>query len=216
MKTVKILVAFLVVALFQTNVQAQELKPVKDDRSFELSLDPSFLGDGAGFGLINGITYRQFLSNNTAFRMKMDLGYNSNTTITDQEKEYKSKTSNFNLHLKPGYEKHFAGTERLSPFVGAEALIGFNSENTKTELADGDAKTKSPSLNLGAGVFAGADFYVTKGLYLGAEFGYGFVYSNDMKSKTEAPGVDDVEIKRGSSFNMGSNVNAKFRIGWNF
>ena len=49
------------------------------------------------------------------------------------------------------------------------------------------------NINLGINAFLGADFYVYKGLYLGAELGIGYSYSFDLKAKVE--GVYEYTIK---------------------
>ena len=85
------------------------------------------------------------------------------------------------VSIRPGFEKHMAGTERLSPYCGAEIAITMVTSKEVKEGANGDGsvnktttKGADGSLSFGAGLLAGVDYYIAKSLYLGAEIGFFF------------------------------------------
>ena len=180
---------------------------------------------------ISGISFRKFNATGTAaWRLNLFIGMSSNTQITHQagdstdgagntiyptfesfgaittthgltpETEMQTKSSTFSI--RPGYEKHFAGTERLSPYIGAEILFSVtSSKTTEGQLYDNTptyvvydsstvVKVNAPwtvatlesknhrdngaSTTFGINLIAGFDFYFAKNLSLGAEMGFGW------------------------------------------
>jgi len=111
---------------------------------------------------INGISFRKFNSTGTAaWRLNIFIGMTNETEVLEQagdttqhptsvdvsvpgspftnhlntglnpQADRRSKT--FTFSLRPGYEKHFAGTDRISPYLGAELLF---SKTSATEERD--------------------------------------------------------------------------------
>lgn len=229
---------------------APEFKPAKGANNLELNFVP-----------LNGkpiqmtyIRYRRFLSDKTAFRLgvgvsfsssKADSVFNSNLTAnTTVTSGYKMTKMGWNI--KPGFEKHFSGTNRLSPFIGAELDIAGQStkEITPTGIDNGSGttvtdefviqtdknKNKGGFLRIGVNLVAGFDAYITKHLYLGTELGFGFQMVNysDHKMTTEypssypaivAPAVDPGNpepVSQGKEMNIGPNFNSAIRLGYIF
>ncbi len=179
-------------ALFSacTFVMAQDttsFKPAAGANNLELNLTP--LGNSPIS--ITNIRYRRFLTPTTALRLGVGLSLASSsaeevlpsnvtpgTNITGQ----RSKTSTFGWNIKPGYEMHFAGTKRLSPYIGGELdLASQTSKAVSHGLTATDAVTETTVKNagktgffrLGVNALAGFDFYISTHLYLGAEMGFG-------------------------------------------
>jgi hypothetical protein len=106
------------------------------------------------------------------------------------------------MGINAGIEKHFAGTRRLSPYIGLEVVVAnrssshiINDLSTETTI-EGAWRTTSVVNNtfvygyeqkayfqFGANVVAGFDFYVARHFYVGYEAAYRF-------SNTEYKGVD--------------------------
>ena len=231
------LIIVSITMLFGVSVFAQDVektyKPTSGDQAFELNFDPgAIFGSNSGdlFSLQGGIGYRKFISEKSAVRLLADLSTNSVTQIIQQETdnyaELTSRSTAFNVLIAPGYEKHFDGTARLSPFVGGEALIGLATTKTvresggylQSDIIETVYKNQSGTgyFSLGVGVFAGADYYIADNLYLGLEFGYSFVYLHGLKIVTTVGDGGDNETKNGHAFEMTPNANANFRIGWVF
>lgn len=216
-----------------TTANAQEvMKQTGGEQNLEVLFAP--LG-GSPIG-INGIKYRKFSDATTAMRATVFLGFGSATTKTlgggkEGKDELKTTKSNFDISIQPGIEKHFVGTDRLSPYYGAEAMIGFGTKSTKEDETYGiDNSIKSVksssqgSLSIGVNAFAGMDFYFADNIYLGAELGFGIGYTMDMDKKSEAlsqePGKEgDIvtsEGPGGNSFNIGPTVVGAIRLGFLF
>ena len=89
---------------------------------FNQTESPVALGSHAGInaGLIKG---RYFLQDNIALRLSLGLNNSSSTQkTTDPVTEATTKSNVFTFGL--GLEHHFGGTDRLSPYIGAELFLG--------------------------------------------------------------------------------------------
>jgi hypothetical protein len=232
-------------SLMMAQDAAPEFKPGKGANNLELNFVP-----------LNGkpiqmtyIRYRRFLSEKMAFRLGIGVSYStskadsvfaSNLTV-DQTVTSGYKMTKMGWNIRPGIEKHFEGTNRLSPFIGAELDIAGQSskEITPTGLdATGTTddvvvmteknKNKGGFLRIGANVVAGFDAYITKHLYLGTELGFGFQMLNysDYQKTTEYPssygtvptpdpGNPDAS-SQGKEMNIGPNFNSAIRLGYIF
>lgn len=248
MKKVLLLGAF---ALFGA-MNAQEYKPEAGKVTTEFGLTGG-LGN-TSVELPDGNAYfkaRYFKTENFAYRLSASVGSSSNTTDIDQysnrgtANEFhttgKDKTSNTSILLGFGFEKHFAGTDRLSPYIGAEALIGYAGQKTVADRAtvnsgsntsaynySEETEVKGPNaLSFGVrGVF-GADYYFAKKVFLGVEAGLGLMYTSVGKTKTSSSysatsggtttsGSSSSETPGGSSFNITPQVVTGIRIGYVF
>ncbi len=178
-------------------------------------------------GLLRG---RYFLSNNLALR----LGFNLTSNGT-KENVYSGtgalgyvRENNTLFLVNLGIEHHFKGTHRLSPYVGGDILIGVNSFNRTLENTNGttfvnnfNQEVKGPnSLSFGIrGVF-GADYYISKNLYLGAEAGLGFTSTTagETTITTTIGGATTTNNFKstGTSFNFSPTVVTGVRIGFVF
>src|SRR5690606_8222480 len=114
----KVLIIAAAALFIGTTANAQEvMKQTGGEQNLEVLFAP--LG-GSPIG-INGIKYRKFTDATTAYRATVFLGFGSSTTKTlgggsDGKGELKTTNSNFNISIQPGIEKHFVGTDRLSPY----------------------------------------------------------------------------------------------------
>ena len=166
---------------------------------------------------LNYLRFRNFTSDNSAFRLGIFVGVN----VENPDEDLRNQT--FEFSIRPGVEKHFEGSRRLSPYIGGELDIAF--KLSKSTFNDGEGAVKGAWANngqergfnrLGANAIAGVDFYITKGLYLGTEFGFGLEYIKQADIVFENNGVELSETKGGSTFQLGPNVNSAIRLGFNF
>lgn len=197
----------MVAALAATSLvaaQAQdEFKPKAGDVTTDFSLFANGLFNSPlslhnGGNVPNGITFgsnslefklnpvgvlkgRYFFQDDLALRLSLGLGMPSaketfNDTNVSREQKYCTST----LFVGLGIEKHFAGTNRLSPYVGAELHLGsystnYESHNTTTagnRVEKKDVKVKTaPGFVFGGGLFLGADYYIAPKVFLGLEAG---------------------------------------------
>jgi len=210
-----------VALLIGTVANGQDVfKQQGSERNIELLFTP--LG-GSPFG-INGIKYRQFTSATTAWRATVFLGFNSDTDVMlvgegDNEEELKSVMSEFNISIAPGIEKHFAGTDKLSPYVGGEAVIAFMRMSDKDEILVGEdieeVTTRDGELTFGVNGIFGFDFYFSHNIYVGGELGFGVQFTTIFDTVTESTveGAEDVEMPNGNSLGIGPNVVGQIRAG---
>ena len=136
MKRVFLLTALAVGSIGISNAQ---YKPAAGERTLEVNFAPL----GGTPVSIGGIKYRSFSSETTAFRVGVFLGFSNTTKVTQDENsqtqmlELKEKNGSTTISLQPGIEKHFAGTERLSPYIGGVLNIGYGMTSKKEESQQG-------------------------------------------------------------------------------
>jgi hypothetical protein len=211
---------FMVAALAATSLVAaqaqEEFKPKAGDVTTDFSLfanglfntplslhnggnvpaGASFSGEAGDFKLnpVGVLKGRYFFQDDLALRLSLGLGIPSikettNNTNDSQEQKYRTST----LFVGLGIEKHFAGTNRLSPYVGAELHLGSYSTNYElhhtatagnvTTKTDKEVKT-APGFVFGGGLFLGADYYIAPKVFLGLEAGLN-IDSRSLGKKTD-------------------------------
>jgi opacity protein-like surface antigen len=222
---------FLVAAAAAFMASAAQAQDVYKQTGGESNLEFLFTPLGGSPIGINGIKYRKFTSATTALRATVFVGFNSSNDkfngfdSTGDEVELSDKMSGFDITIAPGYEMHFAGTDRLSPYVGAEVLIGFsNSKEVSESIPEGsdDISTMTEtngSFTGGLNALAGMDYYFAHDIYIGAELGFGFAFTSDFETKTEVEfdgNTNEGTEPGGSSFNIGPNVVGSLRVGFLF
>lgn len=228
-------------ALFGAAAQAQDLKPVAGDVTTEFGLTGGVnrtnfkLNDGAGM-----LRFRYFQKEDIAFRLGFNVeSTNDKTNVYGQSAPFIGNKGTITesatkVLINLGVEKHFAGTARLSPYVGADLLFGTGSSKVKTENAilagnpatgayanDTFMDAKAPSYtSIGLRGVIGADYYIAKRLFLGVEAGLGFAYEKQGKSKTSTTvgGVtNSQEFKSAGSTNtISPSVITGLRVGFAF
>ena len=178
-------------------------KPIKGERSAEVNLNFQTGAAAISYNLPAELRFRYFLKDNVALRLRLGMSANNSKYAVSNPQgtvisEVVSK-SGFGLSFAPGIEKHYTGTKKLSPFVGAQIGLSLNGgarkdisncgyANPSNNLViNGDYyNSKSGStfaLNLGG--YMGADYYIAEHIYLGAEFGIGLFGMSNTNEGTE-------------------------------
>lgn len=199
-----LLTVALAMATLYTSAQESEnsdFKPTKGSFATELNFNP-FRGNLSFSNVLNQIKGRYFLSPQLALR----LGLNVNTLDSAQnygnpygtQASFSSddrKSTSFGLNI--GVEKHFKGTKRLSPYIGADLFWG--TKSAKQEMSNNASTTtikngwlevayyqsgtgyyttsrivEAAYTRFGLTVVAGFDFYMAKNFFLGYEFNLGY------------------------------------------
>ncbi len=224
----------LAAAALSASGQEKIFKPTTGANNLEVQVNP-FVNNPfqlSGSGLISGIKYRKFTSPTAALRLTANLSYSRSSTITQEagtggstQKELRDRSSAFNLTIRPGIEKHFAGTDRLSPYIGAEVLLGFNTTRQVEESTDSGnsvvetvTRNRNGFLLAGANALAGVDIYLIPNLYIGTEFGFGLAYTSPFATKVKPPQGEERESKvdKDASFSVGPYIQSAVRIGYIF
>jgi len=225
----------LSIAVLGVTAKAQDFKPTQGDVTTEFGLTGGInntnfnLNEGAGM-----LRFRYFQKENLAYRLGFNVGSNNvtkNAYGTDnKEGSAKSRATDFLVNL--GVEKHFAGTERLSPYVGGDILFGAGTRKVSFENATGPAnaplyadntssESKGPGyVSFGLRGVIGADYYIAKRLFLGVEAGFGFAYEKEGK-KTNTTTVNGttttVKVKSaGNNFEINPSIITGVRVGFAF
>ncbi|MDX5346583.1 MAG: outer membrane beta-barrel protein [Hymenobacteraceae bacterium] len=172
---------------------------------------------------LNQIKGRYFLSDDMALR----LGFNVSRQSFSMPGGGIGSTinrSDFMFSINPGIEKHFAGTNRLSPYIGAELSFAVRSLEEDSERPDGNydytmeggwTGNQRGYTSVGVNGVAGMDFYVARHLYVGYELGFGIHFKNeaDIERATSA----GVTVTDGdSSLDLGPRVLNGVRVGFVF
>lgn len=210
-------------------------KPVKGTIATEVGLIGGL--NNADFDLNSNTTsavkFRYFFKDDMALRL--GLGINShkdemidNSDIANLKTLINKNSSNL---INIGIEKHFAGAERLSTYAGADLLIGFNGAsaeytengysfevdganlNSTTLAVDGSNRA---STDFGFRLFTGADYYITKKVFLGVEAGLNFLSKSEKDVEITETATPNVTVAGGKSGGFETKVIGGVRIGFQF
>ncbi len=173
----------MTVVLAGATTLAMAQKPTEGNPS-SLEVQVNLAGEGSTV-LAPSLKYRYFLSENLAIRFGLNYAGSKDTenftenadgTGATGSTEYKESA----FSVAPGIEYHFAGTDRLSPYLGLAIAFGSGKYTETYDNSDGteyvDGLTgdyEAPIGVFGFSLLAGMDFYVAENLFLGAEFGWG-------------------------------------------
>ena len=191
---------------------------------------------------VDYLKVRYFLSDKMAFRCGLSLNslsnkhevagdLTNNPAVTTDDATELTKNSSFIFGLFPGIEMHLGTNETISPYIGAE--LGFQMKSSSGSVANvGNDATQSSSTKgiwcdgtnpgytqIGLNLLTGVDVHIYKGMYLGAEFGFGFASTSikDTEVSNTAAGVTTtVKTLGDNNFNFGVNFNSAIRLGWSF
>lgn len=181
----------------------------------------------------NKMDTEKFSTINTYNGATSDINPTITPTTTSAVEKVTGVSSNFNLSL--GYERHFDVARRINLYVGAEVGFGLHTVSATEEGESTSIETKnyaydaSKSLvtnttvtnykkeykkqyngdqawtSIGMGIFTGIDFYVYKGLYLGAELGLGFNHVSfknpELTSNETSVNTNELKYQASSSEN---------------
>ncbi len=180
---------------------------------------------------ISEIRMRYFLKQNIALRSRLAFNFDQSTDYSydgmnpsNPPFTVNQQSTDFKLIL--GVEKHFSGTEKLSPFIGAEAGIGVsNMSKDGTNTINGVTYTENGQMSLiNSGAFSvygglvfGADYYFLPSIYIGAEIGYGFGYQDNGTAQYWNNGNNETkEVFLGSRMGFTLQANSGIRLGIKF
>lgn len=231
MKKTLTLAAALFAATFASNAQ-ESYAPQQGDFSVEIQVNP-FSNNFTTFKL-DALQGRYFFSSSDALRFgigfEIDSKKENQNTNND---DLWTKTANSNFSINIGYEKHFFNYRRVDLYAGAG--LGFKLNRIKeTQNLGNDHQTVTSNAGdsyneFTAKAFTGIDFYVYKGLYVGAEFGLkigakhfpGQVVKGGLHSDGWQEGNWDnkFEVSKSpstSSFILGTYAEPSLRLGWRF
>ncbi|MDB4534369.1 outer membrane beta-barrel protein [Vicingaceae bacterium] len=202
MRKIAITFSILIASIFTVNAQSDTLKPVKGDWGFTLNISGiinniAIENNKDSLGQYN-LRARHYLKNNLALRLGFGVSYLKQNTFSEdsvtvvssgsralQVKD--SAVSRFDFKVSVGIEKHLGTTKRLDPYVGGDLTIiriGATKTDANLDLTDVTGTYNEQTIlqqdggvGFGLGGVAGFNYFISRNLSLGVEFGYGFVYS---------------------------------------
>lgn len=214
----KLVFALALVSLVSFGAQAQ--KQMGDEHNIELGFTP--LGDGVIDGTV--LKYRNFLEDNRAFRVSLMLDNSTDVYVTAQEgdesdtdpvsPQLQDTEKNSMFGLAVGYEMHWDGQDRLSPYWGVEAFFMTGNSSYETEYWGANdidnlgqleknvtwtATTSQGTNTFGIRLVTGADFYFTDAMYMGVEAGLGFASTKVTDYTTEVSDLVAWNLENGAT-----------------
>jgi hypothetical protein len=159
-------------------------KPIAGDITTEVAIN---LDHGISLNR-GGLRMRKFVTVDKAYRLGVDADYVFNKMADHTSNRYGAELqqTSFSISIAPGIEKHFSGTNRLSPYIGAELPIGYRGakaegENFTSEGGWGPYPhfNNRANFNIGLNGLAGVDYYFAPRFYAGFEIGAGIRYRKD-------------------------------------
>lgn len=231
MKKTLLMAAFALVGTF-----AFAQKPAAGSKTAEVNVNLSIAGAGITYGLPGELRFRYFLSDNAAVRARIGLGSNSTTnSVTNGTNTAEIKTNNgFGLSLSPGYEMHFEGTSKLSPYWGGQ--LNFVMQGGRTvDVTNANVAAPTPAqintankysskdgstITFGLSAFMGADYYIADNVFIGGEFGLGLFSTTSKGEGTETATTGGTENKttqpKSSSMDLFGVTTGGVRLGFVF
>ncbi|HTD41550.1 MAG TPA: hypothetical protein VK671_13065 [Mucilaginibacter sp.] len=222
---------------------ANDLKPNAKSFTTELNVNP-LKGQVNLNNSLNQIKFRYFTSPTVALRLGFNISridsvnnvnnpYGTNSFFDNDEK--KSTTIGVNL----GIEKHFLGTKRLSPYIGADLSItnkssgetlsnnqstttvtnawyySYYSNNTLITQTQQNGYTR-----YGLNLFTGFDFYIARHFFFGYEFNYSISKTNWKEVSiitTPSTGTNTTNPStKNSNLTFGPSLINGIRLGYSF
>jgi hypothetical protein len=218
-------------------------------RNFSTELNVNlFQGQLTLNNAINQIKFRYMTSNSLALRIGFTV--DSKRIINNSESVYgvnptkdNEKMTTTLIGVNFGLEKHFAGTKRLSPYIGGELAIGYKwskdvlENNTGTITIDGAWQQYQTFQNsngyyytitnngergyvsYGLNIVTGFDFYMANHLFIGYELQFGFTNKKcsniDITSTDSSNPITPPDLDD-REFSFGPNIINGIRIGFVF
>jgi len=175
---------------------------------------PSSAGSIINFYNPFTISGKYMISDNTAFRGLLSLGYNSETkknfvpkvgSTSGEKVEDANRSSDLFVYIQAG-KQFYRGNRNLRGFYGYDGILGITRENMKSNSYGNDLSVNNSAsrvvsshsgteISLGARVFVGAEYYLIKNLSLSAELGYGLLYMRNGGGRSTSEKFEGGEVK---------------------
>jgi hypothetical protein len=225
MKKYLIVLAMITGSVIAGNAQENSVKPEQGNLSLEVGFSPLDV-EGKNVQLQNEqLRLIYLISDRVGIRLGIGFGTNTESDDNGQPNDEwtKTTTKTSQVAFSPGIVYNFAGTERLTPYLGVEAVIATSSANTIAEAKDfkQEIRNEGDLFNTFAiGVFSGFNYYFAGKLYIGAEVGFALEnksLKNTIIETTSGGRTETVEPKNtGIRTTVGMTVTPSLRLGWAF
>lgn len=232
-------------AVMTANAQSNDYKYRAHEGSLstEVQFNP-FDQNGNTFSL-DGLKLRYFMTDQDALRFKLGFSATSNTnrsTLNKDDSNYDDKKGAYsretygNVNIDFGYEHHFMTSGRIDLYTGLQLGVERDFASAKEKdgdytykitgrtSADDDDNPKVAAWGVNLAGFTGIDFYVYRGLYIGAELGvrlsHAWVSDYTIKRKNSSYGNSEEDKREFSvkshTTNLKTYIDPALRLGWTF
>ncbi len=200
-------------------VAQSEFKPTKGF-GMEVGFSPLGTTNVSSFG--GQLRGNYWLSESMVVRL--GLGINTSSDKDDNgltDDEFIKKVSNTtSFQITPGFLYMFSGTERLSPYVGAEIGIGMINDKEEDYTGNNSVVKKASGIDFGINLLTGFNYYFARNLYVGVEMGLGF-YTSTYGNPTIETNTNGQTVTVESKATVGNTTFAPaftsvLRLGWIF
>ncbi len=219
---------FLAAAAVCLGSAAYAQKPTAGTVTTEVNLN---LTTGNTTDLVGGaLSFRYFLSDDGALTLGFGILTDKNEETLQgidsngDEAEGTYTTKHSTIVFRPGYQKHFAGSDKVSPYVGFELPIALNSytdEGSDVDFSgsayseDSDWTEEGGSTSFGLNLVGGADYWFTDGMYLGVQVAWGYSSTKMKDTETTFDG-DTTTMPGGKSGGLSAGTTGGLRFGFKF
>lgn len=205
------------------------LKQKKEEITIEGILQLQIMDNPLGI-IFNELKVRYFVSEKRAYRAR-GIASMSNNNITINGTNGKNANvieSKQNLNLGIGFEDHFKSKNHISPYWGAELLIGLasikldgsNTDDGTTFKEDYRVLSENTEVLFYIGGVAGLDYYLSSNFYIGTEIRYGYQSKNlgNVSRTVFSPtgGSSNSGNSLGTNTYLGMSYTPGLRIGFKF
>lgn len=230
MKKTIILSAVMAFSSSIFSAEKPSLKPAKGTVTTQVGMSLSSFNSNV---MSMGLNGRYFVKDQLAVRLSLLIDNQKDVSNTAENPNGTGGTGSFTTNnngsmIMLGVEKHFNGTRRLSPYVGAE--IGFGASSIKTEGVNSNNSVYIDNYtenghrkfsDFGVNTFLGFDYWVGEGVYVGVEYTFAaYISSKEKQSettrKTNNNTVTTVNFENSSSNLTTISALPVFRLGWRF
>lgn len=174
-----------------------------------------------------GLTGIYSLSDNLAIRAGLGFNWNSDYWKNGEtgDKLLSETGNSFAISFTPAFVYSFAGTPRLTPYIGAGLGIDYLTTSHKSEYNSITEKDSNIGTNDGFGFhiggFSGFNYYFAQNLYIGVELNLTFSTVSIPNQKTvysgqNAPSTPAESKDKQGNYNIGFGATPSLRLGWTF
>lgn len=176
-----------------------------------------------------GLNGRYFLSPGLALNLGVGMSSSSQEQRFFEKADGSGKSGTYTYKnagrdIGLGIQKHFAGTERLSPFAGLGFNFGGGKNTQDGENSNGNSfvdnyirKVEGSYSNMTISFNFGFDYWFASGLFIGVQYSPLSFYSTKYKDQvTTINGTKTVQPNSDYSGMNTFNSTPYFRLGWRF
>lgn len=229
MKLIKVLAVTAALVYVSSAYAEESYAPEAKTFSLEVQFNP-FSNDFTTFRM-DALRGRYYFSDKDAVRVGLGFGISTktNTPDPDDHKNNWTRTRNSNFNIELGYERNIYNYKRVNLYAGGALSFDYKSiaESRQSEVNNNNRKSTdySGDYSFFAKAFTGVDFFIYKGLFVGAELNLKIGVTSNIRPYTKG-GINDhgewsdsYKSPKGAdetSLLLNLGADPAIRLGWQF